>query len=193
MFLNLLKNNKNFWEELIAYFPWYDTGHVENDASNNSSIVAYVFVNAGTFLPSRCLQTTGGTLTEPLPSNDKGDTKTHAHRQQQRSLISPLLFFQNKGKYAVIKRLLRPVNLEMVQFVDLRKCYAQTVLTFWTTLVYIYIIERGGRGGCVNISKDTIIEVAQTRHSVSGCSSHASDNDSGRLCWFSLRQLISVE
>jgi hypothetical protein len=27
--------NKEFWEELIAYFPWYDKGHIENDASNN--------------------------------------------------------------------------------------------------------------------------------------------------------------
>jgi hypothetical protein len=29
---------KKFWEELITYFPWYHTGHIENDASNNSSI-----------------------------------------------------------------------------------------------------------------------------------------------------------
>jgi hypothetical protein len=28
-------NNKKFWEELIAYLPSYDTGHIENDASNN--------------------------------------------------------------------------------------------------------------------------------------------------------------
>jgi hypothetical protein len=25
--------NKKFWEELIAYFLWYDTGHIENDTS----------------------------------------------------------------------------------------------------------------------------------------------------------------
>jgi hypothetical protein len=54
------EENKKFWEELIAYFPWYDTGHSENDASNNSSIVACVFVTAVTFLPSRCLATIGG-------------------------------------------------------------------------------------------------------------------------------------
>jgi hypothetical protein len=30
--------NKKFWEELIAYLPWYDTGHIENEASNNSSM-----------------------------------------------------------------------------------------------------------------------------------------------------------
>jgi hypothetical protein len=52
--------NKKFWEELIAYFPWYDTGHIENDATNNSSTVACVFVTAVTFLPSRCLATIGG-------------------------------------------------------------------------------------------------------------------------------------
>jgi hypothetical protein len=46
-----------FWEELIAYFPWYDTGRIENDASNNSYIIACVLVV--TFLPSRCLATIG--------------------------------------------------------------------------------------------------------------------------------------
>jgi hypothetical protein len=51
--------NKKFWEELIVYFPWYDTGHVKNDVSNSSSIVACVFVTAVTFLPSHCLATTG--------------------------------------------------------------------------------------------------------------------------------------
>jgi hypothetical protein len=50
---------KKFWEELIAYFPWYDTGHIENDASKNSSIIACVFVTAVTFLPSRCLAMIG--------------------------------------------------------------------------------------------------------------------------------------
>jgi hypothetical protein len=64
-------NNKKFWEELIAYFPWYDTGYIENDASNNSSIVACVFVTAVTFLPSRCLATTG-----------RMHRHTHTHRQQ---------------------------------------------------------------------------------------------------------------
>jgi hypothetical protein len=52
--------DKAFWEELIAYFPWYDTGHIENNVSNNSSIVACVFVTAVTFLPSRWLATIGG-------------------------------------------------------------------------------------------------------------------------------------
>jgi hypothetical protein len=82
-------------------------GHIENDTSNNSSIVACVFVTAVRFLPSRCLATIGFFFyrTEPLPSNDKGifftkplssndrgDTQTHAHRQQ-RDLISLLYFF----------------------------------------------------------------------------------------------------
>jgi hypothetical protein len=58
------KNNKNkkFWEELIAYISSYDTGRIENDVSNNSYIVACVFVTAVTFLPSRCLATIGGLL-----------------------------------------------------------------------------------------------------------------------------------
>jgi hypothetical protein len=78
------KTNKKFSEELIAYFPLYDTGHIKNDASNNSSIVACVFAIAVTFLSSRCLATiggflpgrflatTGGFFTEPLRSNDRG-------------------------------------------------------------------------------------------------------------------------
>jgi hypothetical protein len=52
--------NNKFWEELIAYFPWYDRGHIENDAPNNYSVVPCVFVTAVTFLPSRCLATIGG-------------------------------------------------------------------------------------------------------------------------------------
>jgi hypothetical protein len=35
-----------FWDELIAYFRQYDTDHIENDASNNISIVVCVFVAA---------------------------------------------------------------------------------------------------------------------------------------------------
>jgi hypothetical protein len=54
-----INKNKKFWEELIGYFPWYDTGHIANDASNNSSTVSCVFVTAATFLPSRCLATIG--------------------------------------------------------------------------------------------------------------------------------------
>jgi hypothetical protein len=56
------KENKKFWEELIAYFPWYDTDRIENGVSNKSSIVACVFVTAVTFLPSRCLATIGAFL-----------------------------------------------------------------------------------------------------------------------------------
>jgi hypothetical protein len=57
---NVVFKYKKFWEELIAYFPLYVTDHIENYASNNSSIVAFVLVIAVTFLPSRCLATRGG-------------------------------------------------------------------------------------------------------------------------------------
>jgi hypothetical protein len=79
-FFNLLcffEKNKKFREELIAHFPRYYTGHIENDASNNFSIVSCVFVTAVTFLPSRCLATIGG---------------IHTHRQQ-RDLINLHYFF----------------------------------------------------------------------------------------------------
>jgi hypothetical protein len=64
-----IKKKNKFWEELITYFPWYDTGHIENEASNNSSVVASVFVTAVTFLPLP--SNNRGIFTEPLPSNDR--------------------------------------------------------------------------------------------------------------------------
>jgi hypothetical protein len=70
---------KKFWEELIAHFPWYDKGQIENDASNNSSVVACLFVTAVTFLPSRCL----AIITGFLPSRclaTLGDTQTHTQK-----------------------------------------------------------------------------------------------------------------
>jgi hypothetical protein len=57
--------------------------HIENDASNNSSIVACVFVAAGTCLPSRCLETMGE------------DTHTDT---EQGDFISLLSFFFKIGK-----------------------------------------------------------------------------------------------
>jgi hypothetical protein len=83
--------NKKFWEELIAYFPWYDTGHIENDASNNSSLVACVFVTAVMFLPSRCLATIGKFLLSCCLATIGGYTDTH---RQQRDLISLLCSFK---------------------------------------------------------------------------------------------------
>jgi hypothetical protein len=114
---NIIKEyfNKKFWEELMAYFPWHDTGHIENDASNNSSTVAWVFVTAVTFLPSRwlatigrflpgrclatirgflrsrCLATIGGFLPGRCLTTIGGYTDTH---RQQRDLISLLYFFK---------------------------------------------------------------------------------------------------
>jgi hypothetical protein len=43
--------NKKFWEELIAYFPWYDmdVDGTENDAPNDSSIVACIRCNSNVF------------------------------------------------------------------------------------------------------------------------------------------------
>jgi hypothetical protein len=87
--------NKKFWEELIPYFPSYDTGHIENNASNNSSIVAPVFVNAVTFLPSHCLATIGGIFTEPLPSNDRG-----IHIQTQRLMRG--MFLMRPSRWAQV-------------------------------------------------------------------------------------------
>jgi hypothetical protein len=73
----VLIENKKFWEELIAHFPSYDTGHTENEASNHSSIFACVFVTAVTFLPSHCLATMGGFLPSRCLAT-VGDTQTHS-------------------------------------------------------------------------------------------------------------------
>jgi hypothetical protein len=54
------RRNKMFWEEPIACFLWNDKDRTENDASNNSAVVAFVFVAAVTFMPDRCLTTTEG-------------------------------------------------------------------------------------------------------------------------------------
>jgi hypothetical protein len=66
------KYNKKFCEELIAYFPWYYTGHIENDASNNSSTFACIFATAATFLPSRFLATIGGFLLNRCLATTRG-------------------------------------------------------------------------------------------------------------------------
>jgi hypothetical protein len=118
-----LEINKKFLEDLIAHFPWYDKSHIENDASNNSSIDAYVFVTAVTYLPSRCLAMIRGllpnsclaTITGFLPTRCLATIREflrspclatirgiHRHTHtQKRDLISLLLFFQNKEIWGV--------------------------------------------------------------------------------------------
>jgi hypothetical protein len=54
-----IKLNKKLWGEIIAYLPWYDMDRIENEASNNHSIVACAFVAAVTTLPSCYLPTIG--------------------------------------------------------------------------------------------------------------------------------------
>jgi hypothetical protein len=56
--------NKKFWQELFTYFPLVRHAPHKNDAFNNYSIGACVFVAAVTSLPSRCLATVGDTHTD---------------------------------------------------------------------------------------------------------------------------------
>jgi uncharacterized protein YybS (DUF2232 family) len=77
-------------------------------------------------------------------------TELHLALHNRRDSLSVfILITTNNGKTTesasftslVTKRLLRPVNLEMVQLLDLYKCYVQTVFTFWTTLVVSIIFR----------------------------------------------------
>jgi hypothetical protein len=52
--------DKKFWEELIAYVPWYDTYFIEDNASNNSSVFCL------------CIHWRGEVFAQPLPSSDRG-------------------------------------------------------------------------------------------------------------------------
>jgi hypothetical protein len=49
-------NDKKFWEELIAYFPWYDTGHTR------PTILLLLCV---------CIRYRSNVSTEPLPKNNR--------------------------------------------------------------------------------------------------------------------------
>jgi hypothetical protein len=62
---------EKFWEEFL-----YDTDPIENTASNSSSIVTCVFVDAETCLPSRFL------ATGPLCSSDRRDTHADAQGKE---------------------------------------------------------------------------------------------------------------
>jgi hypothetical protein len=55
----------------------YNTSHIENDASNNSSTVACAFVTAVTFLPSRCLAKIRGFLLSRCLATIEGNRQTH--------------------------------------------------------------------------------------------------------------------
>jgi hypothetical protein len=101
--------NMKFWEELISSFPSYDTGHIENDASNNSSGVACVFVTAVTFLPSHCLATIGrflpsrclamiGGLSTSRCLATIGDTHTDAKNDGRDLLIRPMRWVQVRSR-----------------------------------------------------------------------------------------------
>jgi hypothetical protein len=78
------------WEDPVYYFPWNDTDRIENDGSNYSSIVAYIFFAAVTFLPSRYL----ATILESLPSSYLGTTGRNIHvdtQTEERDLLSTAL------------------------------------------------------------------------------------------------------
>jgi arginine/ornithine N-succinyltransferase beta subunit len=55
--------NKKFWEELIAYFPSYDTDHTQNDAPMFTHCCDKVFIK---------LLLNNEIFTELLPSNKRG-------------------------------------------------------------------------------------------------------------------------
>jgi hypothetical protein len=64
-------------------------GHIENDASNNSSIVPCVLVTGVTFLPSRCLEMIGAFLPRRCLATI-GDTHRDTQTDGRDFLIRPL-------------------------------------------------------------------------------------------------------
>jgi hypothetical protein len=61
------EQNKKLWEEIIAYFLWYDTDRIENNRSSYSSVVGCLFA-ARMCIFSSC-----------LTNNDRG-THVQTHR-----------------------------------------------------------------------------------------------------------------
>jgi hypothetical protein len=112
-----------FWEELIAYFPLIRHGQHKIDVSNNSVIVASVFISAVKLLPCRCLGTIGRftcrhrdrweRFKKYAAEKDSGAMiytpssvkicvgiekliwETYGHARQHGDLINLLLFYQN--------------------------------------------------------------------------------------------------
>jgi hypothetical protein len=68
-------------------------GHIGNNVSNNSSIVACVFVTAVAFLPSRCLVMIGGFLPSCCLAMIE-DTHTDTQTDGRDFLIRPLRWAQ---------------------------------------------------------------------------------------------------
>jgi hypothetical protein len=91
-------------------------GHIENEASNNTSIVACVFVTAVKFLPSRCLATAGGFLPSHCLATIRGLLPSRClatiggiHKHTQTTWYhKPTIFFQNKES-----RLKRALNTDL--------------------------------------------------------------------------------
>jgi hypothetical protein len=72
--------NKNFWEELIAYFYWNNADRIENDESNGSFILTCIFVAAVKFVLSRCLVRMRETHTDTqIDGRDLRSAKTARH------------------------------------------------------------------------------------------------------------------
>jgi hypothetical protein len=80
--------NKKFWEELSPTFLWYDMDPAENDSSNNSSLLQNVFTE---FLPGN---DRGIQFTEPLPSKNKGYTRTETQTDGRHLWHMPLRWVQ---------------------------------------------------------------------------------------------------
>jgi hypothetical protein len=72
------------WEELMAYFPWYDTYRTENE-SPTILLLLHVFVAAVTFLPSRYGTTIRGFLSSRcLATSGGGNYEAMMERNYQR-------------------------------------------------------------------------------------------------------------
>jgi hypothetical protein len=90
-----MKNNK-FWEELIACFPWYDTGCNEKRRIQQFFCCCMCICYHGNISTELLPSKDRGIFTEPLPSKDMGDTQAHTHTQTAIWSHKPTSCFQNK-------------------------------------------------------------------------------------------------
>jgi hypothetical protein len=121
-------------------------------------------------------------------------TRLTARTSQSAKFFSSSFIFKNQKKsqgdrirasfnWLLTKRLLRSVAFEMLQLFDLRKCYSQTVYSFWTT---IFTVGTSSSSGSAGISSSSISSSRMLQNITTGlgtCNRSLSLLSNGKLKW----------